>query len=438
MATKEALIGLINGKKTETFFSQCYGTEKNVIETQKQRYTTLLGQFERKFDSTNEMHLFSTSGRTEVGGNHTDHNFGRVLAASVSVDSIAFAAPTGDTKVTIYSEGFDGRFLVDLANLEPVTDEEGTTNALIRGVAARFKQLGYRIGGFNAYMTSNVLRGSGLSSSASIEVLLGNIMSELFNNGIVTPQDLGIIGQYAENEFFGKPCGLMDQMACAVGGLVAIDFKNPVEPVVEKVTFDFAAQDYSLVVVDTGGNHADLTPDYAAIPFEMKSVAEFFGETVCRNITKEQMIAQLAPLRKKVGDRAVLRAFHFLGDNERVTKQVAALKANDFDTFLSLITESGNSSWKQLQNCYSTINAHEQGITVALAVTEDYLQTKNIKGACRVHGGGFAGTIQIFIPTATVEDYAQKMDGIFGQGAATVLGIRPYPTVCIDRELGCY
>lgn len=436
MATKTELIKFINSDKIEEFFGRCYGKNDHLIESQKERYKQLLIQYESHFEKTNHMHLFSTSGRTEVGGNHTDHNFGRVLAAAVSVDSIAIAAPTGDTVVTVYSEGFEGRFEVDLINLEPVTEEEGTTNALIRGVAARFKQLGYEIGGFNAYMTSNVLRGSGLSSSASIEVLLGNIMSELFNESGVEPQELGKIGQYAENVFFGKPCGLMDQMACAVGGLVTIDFEDPTKPIVEKVSFDFAAKNYSLVVVDTGGNHADLTPDYAAIPAEMKRVAEFFGEPVCRKINKEQIMDQLSTLREKVGDRAVLRALHFLGDNDRVTKQVKALKENEFDTFLTLITESGNSSWKQLQNCYSTINVQEQGITLALAVTEDYLLSHNIKGACRVHGGGFAGTIQVFIPTASVKEYAKKMDSIFGNDAATVLGIRPYPTVCVDRELG--
>lgn len=301
-------------------------------------------------------------------------------------------------------------------------------------MAARFKELGYNIGGFNSYISSDVLGGSGLSSSASIEVLLGTIINYLFNDGQIDVKLLAKIGQYAENVYFGKPSGLMDQMACAVGGFVTIDFKDSENPIVRKVDFDFESQDYSLLVVDTGGNHADLTEDYASIPTEMKAIAKALGGQVCRDITMDEVIENMPRLRKEVNDRAVLRAMHFLNEDHRVTQQVKALEEGNFKEFLCLINDSGNSSWKWLQNCFTTHNPLEQGITLALALTEDFIH-KNGEGACRVHGGGFAGTIQVFLPKEKVEAYVNEIEPIFGEGSVSVLNIRPYGAIKVDWNI---
>ncbi|MDA3823677.1 MAG: hypothetical protein PF450_13845, partial [Bacteroidales bacterium] len=338
---------------------------------------------------------------------------------------------TDDFVVTVYSEGFEGAFVVDLKDLSVNDKEKETTNSLIRGIAARFSELGYKIGGFNACMTSNVLAGSGLSSSASVEVLFGNIFSALYNENKILPVELAIIGQYAENNFFGKPCGLMDQVACAMGGIVTIDFKNPAEPVIKKVDFDFAAQNYNLLVVNTGGSHADLTEDYAAVPTEMKKVAKHFGASVCRELTIEQLLPEITALRTETGDRAVLRALHFLAENERVVDQVNALEKNDFKSFLELIKASGNSSFKWLQNVYTSKKVDEQGVSLALALSEKYILDAK-EGACRVHGGGFAGTIQVFLPSSLVDGYMNLMESVYGKGSVYVLKIRPVGTVCLD------
>jgi len=425
----------LNSKEVHNLFEKLYGSNEAVIQDQIGRYCGLVDKFVKQFPSSNgELRLFSTSGRTEIGGNHTDHNAGRVLAAAVNLDSIAVAAKTDDDVITVCSEGYYKPFIVNLSKLDPVEKEKGTTTALIRGIARRFKDLGFHIGGFNAYITSNVLRGSGLSSSASIEVLLATIMSHLYNSGTVSPEQLAMIGQYAENEFFGKPCGLMDQMACAVGGFTAIDFKDPKNPLVKKIDFDFGIWDYCLLVVNTGGSHADLTEDYAAVPREMKAVAKALGGQVCRELSMAELIRNIPSIRKEVGDRAILRAMHFLVDDQRVVEQVEALQRGDFKAFLSLINESGNSSWKWLQNCFTTKNPREQGVTLALALTEHFLKQKG-SGACRVHGGGFAGTIQVFIPNSEREEYIEMIEGIFGEKAATVLSIRPYGTICLDSTV---
>ncbi len=413
-------------------FEKMYGTDPVVLEQQRSRYEELAGLFRDKFGEQEE-HFFSTPGRTEIGGNHTDHNFGRVLAGSISLDSIAVAARNGSDRITVYSIGYDTAFEVDLAMLEASSKEFGTTTSLIRGIAARLKELAYKIGGFNAYITSDVLPGSGLSSSASIEVLIGNIISSLFNDGTISPEVLAMTGQYAENNFFGKPCGLMDQVACAMGGVVSIDFRDPKDPQIRKVDFDFAAQDYSMIVVDTGGTHADLTDDYAAVPTEMRSVAEALGSPVCREIELQELMNRMNEVRKKTGDRAVLRALHFLGDNERVTKQVAALENNDFKAFLGMITDSGNSSYKRLQNIYSPRNVGEQGVALALALTENFLDEIG-EGACRVHGGGFAGTIQIFLPNSAVGAYAAMMKPVFGEDAVHALKIRALGTLHLNKN----
>jgi galactokinase len=334
----------------------------------------------------------------------------------------------------MYSEGYSEPFIVDLSNLSMQKEEKESTSALIRGIAARFNDLKYNLGGFNAYMTSDVLPGSGLSSSASVEVLIGTIFNYLFNEGKIAPEEIAIVGQYAENNYFGKPCGLMDQMTCAVGGIITIDFKEPQHPIVNKVNFDFSSQDYSLIVVDTGGNHADLTEDYAAVPIEMKSIAKELGAQVCRDIEAGELVKQISNLREKVGDRAILRALHFLGDNERVVHQVNALEAGNFKQFLRLVNESGTSSFKWLQNIYTPKNVREQGISLALALTEKYLREIG-EGACRVHGGGFAGTIQVFLPNKAIKSYKEMMTSVFGLESVLRLSIRSYGSIHLNDFL---
>ncbi|MBN2008530.1 galactokinase [candidate division KSB1 bacterium] len=415
----------------ENLFKNIYGDDSKIIERQQQRYKKLLATFEELFGDA-DVHLFSTSGRTEIGGNHTDHNHGRVLAASVNLDSIGVVAKTNDMQVIFHSDVFDEPFCVDLTDLNIHEAEKETTASIIRGIAARFVELGYHVGGFQACVTSDVFIGSGLSSSASVEVLIGHIFSVFFNDSKVKPEQLALIGQYAENNYFGKPCGLMDQMTCAVGGIVTIDFQNPQQPIVKKINFDFASQNYRLVVVDTGGNHADLTEDYTSIPKEMKATAAVLGGNVVRDIRMDQLLDHIADLRVKVGDRAILRAAHFLMDNERVVDQVEALEKGDFNRFLSLVTESGNSSFRWLQNCYTIKAPDEQGVSLALMVTEQYLKQIPKDAACRVHGGGFAGTIQVFLPTESVADYVTLMESVFGKGAVVVLSIRPQGTVHVD------
>jgi len=416
--------------KFDSIFTKIYGDKEEIKSRQFRRYEKLIKEYEGKFGES-ELHFFSTPGRTEIGGNHTDHNHGRVLAASVDLDSIAVAALNDTKKVILYSEGYNKPFAVDLANLNVRKNEKGTTEALIRGIAARLAQLGYAIGGFDACMTSSVLPGSGLSSSASVEVLIGTIFNALFNDNSIKSETIAQVGQYSENVYFGKPCGLMDQVACAVGGIVTIDFKNPTFPVVKKVNVDFSKHDHSLLVVDTGGNHADLTHEYAAIPGEMKAIACSFNAEVLRDLSEKSFIKEIPRLRKEKGDRAVLRALHFLLENERVVDQVNALEEGDFQKFLDLVKESGNSSFKWLQNIYTSANVQEQGVTLALALTERYLDSIQA-GVCRVHGGGFAGTIQVFLPNDAIDDYVQIIESVFGERSALVLKIRQLGTIHLN------
>lgn len=413
-------------KSYEISFKKIYGTNEKVLEFQYKRYSDLIEKHSEFFEQS-DIHLFSTPGRTELGGNHTDHNHGRVLAGSINLDSIAVVSKNSEQKVTLYSESYVEPFVVDLNSLSPIKAEAGDTNSLIRGIASRFVQLGYNIGGCSGIISSEVLRGSGLSSSASIEVLIGTIFNTLYNGDSISSEEIAKISQYAENVYFGKPCGLMDQMACAVGGIIAIDFEDSENPIVEKVNFDFRATGYSLIVVDTGGNHADLTNDYATVPNEMKSVANYFGKSVCREIDYKLVLENISELRPKVGDRALLRVIHFLSENERVVKQVDALKSNRFIEFLKLINESGDSSFKWLQNIYSSTNVKEQGLTLALAITEKHLNEIG-EGACRVHGGGFAGTIQVFLPSNKIEVYQKQMENIFGEKSVAKLFIRKIGT----------
>ena len=364
---------------------------------------------------------FSAPGRTEIGGNHTDHQRGRVLAAAVNLDTVAAVRVNGTDTIRILSQGYP-LCEVDVKELTPRADEINTTLALIRGVAARFTQLGCEVRGFDAYCESTVLPGSGLSSSAAYEVLIGTIVNHLFFEGKVSQAEVAQIGQYAENVFFGKPCGLMDQTASAVGNLVTIDFFDKEHPVIQPVNFDFSACGHALCIIDTRASHADLTDEYAAIPNEIKAVCAHFGKEVLSQIDEAEFYAAIPDLRKSCGDRAVLRAVHFYQDNARVPKQVAALEAGDFAAFLKLVKESGHSSYMYLQNVIPAGYTQHQDVAIALALCEHYLQGK---GAYRVHGGGFAGTVQAFVPFEILEDFRAGIDSVLGEGACHVLSIRP-------------
>ena len=364
---------------------------------------------------------FSAPGRTEIGGNHTDHQRGRVLAGAVNLDTVAAVRVNGTDVIRIQSKGYP-MCEVSIKELEPVAAEINSTPALVRGIAARFTQLGCEVGGFDAYCESTVLPGSGLSSSAAFEVLIGTIVNALFFEGKVSQPEIAMIGQYAENVFFGKPCGLMDLMASAVGNLVTIDFFEEGNPVIEPVDFDFASCGHALCIIDSGADHADLTDEYAAVPGEMKAAAKFLGKEVLTQIDEADFYAAIPQIRQACGDRAVMRAIHFYQENARVPKQVAALRAGDFDRFLSLLKESGRSSYMYLQNVIPAGYKAHQDVAVALALAEHYLQGR---GGYRVHGGGFAGTIQAFVPYDILDSFVAGMDGALGKGACHVLSIRP-------------
>lgn len=388
---------------------------------QRERYQNAIHKFEDLYGA-GEVRIFSAPGRSEIGGNHTDHQYGKVLAASINLDSLAIVRETNDNSISLVSEGYR-EIKLSLNDLTLKESEKETTLALIKGVAKGFQDRGYQIGGFKAYVTSDVLIGAGLSSSAAFEILLGTIFSGLYNDMKVSAVDVAIVGKYAENVYFGKPSGLLDQMACSVGSLVYIDFANPMEPVVEKVEYDVEEAGYSLCITDTKGSHADLTHEYAAVPNEMKQVAQYFGKEVLRGLTVNDILEKSNELRQKFGDRSVLRALHFIAENDRVTDEVNALKANDFATFLSCIKASGDSSYKYLQNVYSNSDVQHQNVSVALAVSDMVLPGQ---GVSRVHGGGFAGTIQAFVRNEYVAEYQKAMAKVFGEGACNVLKVRKY------------
>ena len=372
--------------------------------------------------------LFSAPGRTELGGNHTDHQLGRVLAGAVSVDTLAAVAPNGEGVIRVQSEGYP-LCTVSLDELEIRPQEFGSTLSLIRGVAARITQLGHRVHGFDAYVTSRVLPGSGLSSSAAFEVLLGTVINSLDGCGL-SAIEIAQIGQYAENVFFGKPCGLMDQMASSVGGIVTIDFADASRPVVEPLDFDFASCGHALCIVNSGADHADLTDEYAAIPREMKAVCAVFGREHLREVDEDAFYARLREVRAAAGDRAALRAMHFFEDNRRVALQVEALKAKDFSRFLDLVNESGRSSWLYLQNVVPTGSTRHQELALSLALAARLLQGR---GACRVHGGGFAGTIQAFVPLDLRDAFRSGMEAVLGEGSCQVLSIRPEGGILLEE-----
>ncbi len=408
---------IINPESKE--YIELYGFEKEELKAQSGRYSSLFERF-LEFSGGTDPYFFSSPGRTEIGGNHTDHNFGRVLAGAVNLDNVAVASINNTDIIRIESAGYPG-FRVDLTDLAVKSDERFTSAALVRGIAARMKELGYRIGGFDAFIDGKVPKGSGLSSSASFEVLIGAILSHLFNSGKLDPINNALIGQYAENIYFGKPCGLMDQTACACGGLVTIDFEDPSSPEVKRVDFDFLSTGFALVITDTGGSHDNLTHEYSAVYNEMKSVAEALGAGILRQVSLDKVIKGIPALREKTGDRAILRAIHFHEDNSRVVKQVSALEKNDFSSFLELVNESGYSSFMFNQNIYTVSNVHDQGVALALALSGLVLKGE---GAWRVHGGGFAGTIQAFVPSSLIDKYISTLENAFGKGACHVLFIR--------------
>ncbi len=418
MLASELKNAITAGKQDEAL-TKLYG---NLAEAQKPRYEKAIDKFIELYGDK-DVAIISVPGRSEVIGNHTDHQRGEVMATSINLDIIAVVAPREDGVVKVLSDDYDIP-AIDLADLSVHEAEKETSQALIRGVAARIQELGGKIGGFDGYMTSDVLQGSGLSSSAAFEVMIGNIFSDLYNDGKLDPVELAKIGQYAENVFFGKPCGLMDQSACSVGGLIHIDFADKENPVVERVDVDFSDFNTSLCITDVHASHADLTQDYADIPFELKEVDEFFGKDVLREVDENEFYFRLPELREAIGnDRALLRAMHVFEENKRVEKAVAALNNKDLEEFEKQILASGNSSYKYLQNIYSPADFKNQAVSLALFLSEKVL---NGRGAHRVHGGGFAGTIQAFVPNDLVDAYCAEMDRTFGEGACHVLQIRPY------------
>ena len=377
-------------------------------------------EFEKNFGAKAQ-YVFSAPGRTELSGNHTDHQHGCVLAAAVNLEMLAWVRKTETDTIRVMSEGYPVS-VIDLKDMDIKEEEKNTTSALIRGVAAKYMQMGCEVKGFDAYVTSTVLAGSGLSSSAAYEVLIGTIINHLYYGAKATAVEVAQIGQWAENVYFGKPCGLMDQTASSVGNIISIDFKDTANPVVEKINFDFAESGYALCIIDSGADHADLTDEYAAITVELKNVCRVFGKEFLRDVDEAEFYANIAKVREAAGDRATLRAMHVFEENKRVAKQVAALKENDFETFLEYVKESGLSSWRFLQNVTPTGRTNNQEVAFALALAENLLAGK--KGACRVHGGGFAGTIQAFVPLEILEEFKTGMENALGEGRCHVLAIR--------------
>ena len=406
-----------NGKFDKEFI-QLYGE----TEVASKRYLEAIDEFENLYGSKENVRLFSAPGRTEISGNHTDHQHGLVIAGSVNLDIIAVVAQNQENIVRIKSKGYP-MDQVELDDLEIKENEKGRARSLVRGVHAAFKNDGYNVGGFDAYTTSNVLKGSGLSSSAAFEVLVSNVVNGLFNNASVDAVTIAKYSQFAEREYFGKPCGLLDQMASSVGGFTYADFNDPKNPIVEKISLDLSASNHTLCVVDTGGNHANLTGDYADITLECKAVSNFLGVEFLRDANENEFYKNLAAIREKCGERAILRAMHVFNENKRVLTQKSALKRGDFNTFFACVKRSGESSYDLLQNIYSASNPKNQAISLALALTKQFL---NGRGAYRVHGGGFAGTIQCYIPNYMYDEYKTMIESVFGEGACVKLFVRKY------------
>ena len=430
----EKLLAAVKSGAYDKAFAALYGKDADMTAV-RGRYMTAVESFEKLYGALlpcdAAVRLFSVPGRSEISGNHTDHNHGKVLAASISLDVIAVAAAWDKKEIRVKSEGFDE----DVVSLDDVASvREGDkfrSAAIIRGMADGFMKNGYLVGGYVAYTTSNVLKGSGLSSSAAFEVMVGNMLNHFYNGGKVDAVTIAKLAQYAENVHFGKPCGLMDQTACAVGGFVAIDFYDPARPVVEKLPFDLDGAGLSLCIVNTGGNHADLNEDYASVPADMKKTAAMLGVSVLAETNKQALLGKAAEIREKLGDKCFLRALHFFNENARVEKQKKALESGDLDSFLAGVRASGNSSATILQNVYTVKNVTEQGLTVALALAAEVLSDEP-HSAYRVHGGGFAGTIQSFVPNNKVPAYIALEESVFGKDSVYVLSVRPYGAVALD------
>lgn len=409
-----------------TKFSELYGNE---AQAQKKTYERLKAGFAGQFGSAENIAYFSAPGRTEIGGNHTDHNHGRVLAAAVNLDIVAAARKIEGNRIYLKSVEYPGVDEIDLNDLSPRESEYGRSSAVIKGICARCKALGYEVGGFEAYTITRVLKGSGLSSSAAFEIAVVTIISHLYNQGEIDPITAAVIAQYAENQYFGKPSGLMDQMASSVGGVISIDFRDTAKPKIHALQFDLHTYRHALCIVDTGGNHANLTGEYAAIPQEMKRVAKFFGKEFLRDVDPEVFYAGLAAARGETGDRALLRAMHFFDDDRLAAEEAAALQNGDFDRFKQLIHCSGISSETRLQNVFAAVNPGEQGLSLALALSKRLL---GAQGAYRVHGGGFAGTIQAFVPLDMLAEYQTQMEEVFGAGSLYVLSFRNAGGTCVQ------
>lgn len=419
MINSKLLQSRIENKEFDAELKEIYGAEEDVLAVQRTRYQTAIAKYEELFGE-GDVEIYSAPGRTEICGNHTDHQHGVVLAASINLDAIAVVGAGNGDNVDFVSEGY-APICFDVNQLDITEDAKGNTTSLIKGVIRGMQDRGYKTGSFKAYVTSDVLSGSGLSSSAALESIIGTILSGLYNDMSVSPVDIAIIGQYAENVYFGKPSGLMDQIACSVGDFVHIDFTDPGKPVVTKINYDITSEGYRLCIVDTKGSHANLTDDYAAITTEMKQVSNFFGKEYLNEITMDEFIAAMPELYGKVGDRCVLRAFHYLTEVERVGRASSALKDKRFADFLEIIRESGNSSYKYLQNVYSNKYEQTQPVPTTLMLSEHYLKDN---GVCRVHGGGFAGTIQAFVKEEAVAGYKEFIEKILGEGTCHVLSIR--------------
>lgn len=417
----------VKSEKALDLFKQMYG--ENRAESNAKRYEMVAEGFAKEFGDK-EFEFFTSPGRTEIGGNHTDHNHGKVLAGSVHLDCVAAAAPNGTNTVTLISETYNQHLVIDLDNLAP-TEKTTGTEPLLKGIFAGLLEKGYKVEGFDAYTTSNVIGGAGVSSSAAFEMLVCVIVDYLFNEGNIGVVAYAKAGQYAENKYWLKGSGLLDQLACAVGGMITIDFADIENPKIREIKCNFDEMGHDLVIINTGKGHADLSAEYSAVPNEMKKVAQYFGKEVLEQIDEDAVIENVKEIRKFAGDRAVLRAFHFFEENKRVDAEVEALEAKDFDTFLRKVTESGDSSWKWLQNCYCNETPDEQSITVALALTKLYLE-KIGHGVCRVHGGGFAGVIAAFLPKEYTDGFTKYIDKALGEGSAYVMHIRPQGAIKVE------
>ena len=424
---REALLEALRGEKGKKWMEELYAEKAGEGEA---RYLHVAEGFTRRFGDR-EFELFSSPGRSEIGGNHTDHNHGKVLAASINLDCIAAAAKCDGDLVTVVSEGYP-EITVSIKDLEPDGETMGT-RALLRGILAGFRQRGYQAGGFVAYVTSTVISAAGVSSSAAFEMLICSMVDYFYNEGRVGVVNYAHIGKYAENLFWKKQSGLLDQMSCAVGGLVTMDFQDPEQPQVERLDFTFSQIGYELVIVNTGKGHADLSEEYSSIPREMKQAAVCLGGEVLAQTSLEEVLNHVDTIRTEAGDRALLRALHFFAENRRVEAEVAAIQEGDYDRFLRLISQSGDSSWKWLQNCYPTGAFREQAVTVALALTELYLE-KIGAGVCRVHGGGFAGVIMVVIPREQTKAYIEYIESKIGRGNAYVMNIRKHGAVRLDLD----